>query len=115
MTMQEKKTGKQAIGILLMLLCVVCLCMGQFIWKKYEGIWALAGGFLIYGIGALAMLIALRFGKLSILQPINSLSIVLSAVLGVLFFQEHLSPLRIAGMVIIMVGVLILTRGGSKE
>ena len=98
-----------------MLLCVVCLCMGQFIWKRYEGLPALACGFLVYGIGALAMLVALRFGKLSVLQPINSLSIVLSAVLGVLFFQEHLSPLRIAGMVIIMVGVLILTRGGSKE
>ena len=45
--MQQKKPGSQTIGILLMLLCVVCLCMGQFIWKKYDGVIALAAGFVI--------------------------------------------------------------------
>ena len=113
--METKKPERQTLGILLMLICVVCLCMGQFIWKRYEGIPALISGFLVYGAGALAMLVALRFGKLSVLQPINSLSIVLSAVLGVLFFQETLNPLRLIGMAVIMLGVVILTRGGTRE
>ena len=112
--MQEKTKKHQAYGILLMLVCVICLCMGQFIWKKYDGIIALVSGFIVYGIGALAMLVALGFGKLSVLQPINSLSIVLSAILGYFFFEEQLTPLRIIGIVIIMTGVIILTRGSEK-
>ena len=113
--METKKTARQAVGIGLMLICVVCLCMGQFIWKKYDGPIALIGGFAIYGIGALSMLAALSFGKLSVLQPINSLSIVLSAVLGAVFFQEELTPLRIAGIAVIMTGVFVLTRGRDEE
>ncbi len=109
------RKNRQTLGILLMLVCVICLCMGQFIWKKYDGILPLLLGFAVYIVGALSMLVALGYGKLSVLQPINSLSIVLSAVLGVAFFQETLSPLRIIGMVVIMAGVIILTRGADQE
>ena len=105
--------GKNKIGILLMLLCAVCLCTGQFIWKRYDGLLPLAAGFAVYGIGALSMLCAYRFGSLSVLQPINSISYVVSAVLGALYFQEQITLLRIIGIIVIMGGVILLAHGES--
>lgn len=104
----EKKTG--GIGILLMLLCAICLCSGQFIWKCYEGFLPLIIGFGIYGMGALLMLCAYRFGSLSTLQPINSVSYVIAAVLGNIFFNEVITLGKVAGIVAIMAGVVLLAR-----
>ena len=98
-----------------MLLCAVCLCLGQFIWKRYNGIAPLMAGFAVYGIGALAMLAAYRFGSLSVLQPVNSVSYVIAAVLGAVFFQEKVSFLRIAGILLIMAGVTVLASDKSGE
>lgn len=85
---KEKRTGW--IGIILMLICAGCLCTGQFIWKYYEGFLSLIIGFGIYGLGALAMLCAYRFGSLSVLQPINSVSYVIAAGLGNIFLMKSL-------------------------
>ncbi len=102
---------KQFIGILLMLLCAVCLCSGQFIWKMYDGLIPLVCGFALYGFGALAMLVAYRFGSLSVLQPINSISYVFSAALGAIFFGEVITVLKAAGIAVIMIGIILLARG----
>lgn len=107
-----KETQKTSgLGIGLMLVCAVCLCMGQFIWKRYDGLVPMAVGFVIYGLGALAMLIAYRFGSLSVLQPINSVSYIISAILGAAFFQEAITLGRLLGILIIMAGVAFLARG----
>lgn len=98
-------------GVMLMLLCAVCLCMGQFIWKQYSGLISIVAGFLIYGLGALAMLTAYKFGSLSVLQPINSVSYIISAVLGAVFFQETITLGRILGIAVIMIGVVVLAGG----
>ena len=113
MEKREKRTGW--IGVVLMLLCAVCLCTGQFIWKYYEGLLPLIIGFGIYGLGALAMLCAYRFGSLSVLQPINSVSYVIAAVLGSIFLNEAITPGKIFGIVFIMTGVLFLARGEVTE
>ncbi len=34
------------------------MCMGQFVWKCYEGVLPMAAGFAIYGLGAMIMLAA---------------------------------------------------------
>ena len=102
-------TGKT--GILLMLVCSCCLCAGQFIWKCWDGILPLLAGFAIYGAGALAMLAAYRFGSLSTLQPINSISYVISTILGYFAFQEQITVGKIVGILAIMAGVILLARG----
>ena len=104
----KNKTGR--FGILLMSLCAVCLSIGQFIWKCYDGLLPLIIGFGIYGLGALSMLCAYRFGSLSVLQPINSVSYVIAAVLGSIFFHETITAGKTAGIVAIMVGVFFLAR-----
>lgn len=105
---REQRTGMP--GVLLMLLCAVCLCVGQFIWKCYSGVIPIIIGFGIYGLGALAMLCAYRFGNVSALQPINSVSYVLAAILGNVFFHEAISIGKAAGIVIIIVGVILLAQ-----
>lgn len=108
----EKKrnhTGKT--GIFLMLVCSCCLCGGQFIWKLWGGAFAMLAGFTVYGIGALAMLTAYRYGSLSVLQPINSVSYVISTILGYFVFQEMITAGKIIGILAIMSGVILLAKG----
>lgn len=110
---ERKKTG--GIGIFLMLVCAVCLYTGQFIWKLYDGLLPLIIGFGIYGLGALAMLCAYRFGSLSVLQPINSVSYVIAAILGNIFFDESITAGKLVGIMAIMLGVFFLAKGEVAE
>jgi len=113
MEAEKKKTG--SIGVALMLVCAVCLCIGQFIWKRYDGLLSLVIGFGIYCLGALAMLSAYRFGSLSVLQPVNSVSYVIAAILGSVFFHEAITAGKVMGIVLIMLGVFFLARGDATK
>lgn len=74
----------------------------------------LMGGLALYGIGAAMMVLALRHGELSVLYPVISLSYVWVAILSVAIFHEHMNPFRIAGIAVIIAGVAILGRSGSR-
>ena len=107
--MNGKKKNHGIYGIILMVICSLCLCLGQLIWKYYSGIIALMGGFLIYGIGAMSMIAAYKFGKLSILQPINSVSYIFSSAIGLYVFHETIGIEKIIGIASIILGVIILS------
>ena len=109
----KKLRSTSRIGVLLMLVCSCCLCTGQLIWKCWGGTLSLLIGFLIYGVGALAMLVAYRFGSLSTLQPINSVSYVISAILGYIAFEESVTMGKIVGTFAIITGVILLAKGKS--
>lgn len=49
-----------------MLVSSICVCMGQLLWKlsAEQGIVIMLVGFCFYGVGALIMIIAYRFGML---------------------------------------------------
>lgn len=87
--------------------------MAAVIWKQYDTVLPLLLGFAIYGLGALSMMCAYRFGELSVLQPINSITYVISAILGAFCFQEPITIFKLTGIVIIMAGVIVLA--GSSE
>lgn len=111
----EKTQWKEAIGICLMLICAVCLSTGQFIWKYYKNIFSVFIGFGIYGVGAMAMLCAYHFGNLSVLQPINSVSYIISTVLGAIFFQERITEGKVIGILVLMAGIIFLAGGDRKK
>ena len=108
-----RKNGK---GIILMLISSICVCFGQLLWKmSYDtGLYAMILGFGLYGIGALCMIVAYRFGKVSVLQPMLSLNYVLSIVLAVLVLHEHVKWINCIGIVVIISGIFIIV-GGDKE
>jgi undecaprenyl phosphate-alpha-L-ara4N flippase subunit ArnE len=97
-------------GITLMLFCSLCLCLGQLIWKLMPGLhWMyLLSGFAVFGCGAVLMILAYRYGELSVLQPVNSMSYVYSLLLGYAVFHEEITFFRIIGVIAIMSGVLLL-------
>jgi drug/metabolite transporter (DMT)-like permease len=74
----------------------------------------LFAGYCLYGVFAVIMVLALRHGELSVLFPIISLNSVWVAILSVLVLHESMSPLKAAGIGIIVAGVAILGRGGSR-
>lgn len=100
-------------GILLMIGSSICVCLGQLLWKLsiQRGIVFLVAGFLLYGIGALAMIVAYKFGKVSILQPILSLNYILSILLAATVLHETVSLVRCAGVLGIIAGVLLIAGG----
>ena len=99
-----------------MLISSLCVCVGQLLWKLSAdmGIIVMLAGFLFYGAGALVMLIAYRFGKLSVLQPMLSLNYVLSIILAAVVLKESITILKCIGVIVIIAGVVLIA-GGDEE
>lgn len=72
-------------------------------------------GFSFYGVGALVMLIAYRYGKVSVLQPVLSLNYVLSLILGALVLKETITILKCIGVLLIVFGVIMIVGGDTKS
>jgi len=103
---------KNKTSILLMVFCSACLCLGSLVWKLMPGynIFYFLGGFAIYGIGAFLMILAYRYGELSVLQPMNSLSYVFSTIIAIFILQEKIPLINIIGIVLIVSGVVVIGR-----
>lgn len=110
------KLKQQKKGVLLMLLSSLCACAGQLLWKlsAAHGLAALLLGFFLYGVGALIMLYAYRFGELSVLQPALASSYALSVILGAAVLHEAVTWLKCAGIAAIVLGVALIS-GGKAE
>lgn len=107
-----RKNGK---GIILMVLSSLFVCIGQLFWKLSLGsnIIYLLIGFILYGCGALIMIYAYRFGKLSVLQPVLSINYVFTLLLGYFVLHEAMSLLKFSGIIIIIIGVILI--GGDTS
>lgn len=107
---------KNKKGILLMLISSICVCVGQLLWKlsAEQGLVVMLAGFFFYGVGALVMIVAYRFGKLSVLQPMLSLNYVLSIVLAAVVLKEEITVLKCIGVLVIIAGVISIA-GGDEE
>lgn len=100
-------------GILLMFVSSICVCVGQLLWKMStkEGLIFLLAGFSFYGAGALVMIVAYRFGKLSVLQPMLSLNYVLSIILAAVVLKEKITLIKCIGVLVIISGVILIAGG----
>lgn len=107
---------KNKKGILLMLVSSICVCVGQLFWKLSvtEGLLMLLLGLAFYGVGALVMLIAYRFGKLSILQPMLSLNYVFSLLIAAFVLHEAVTIMKCIGVLLIISGVVLIAGGDEK-
>lgn len=105
------------VGIILMICSSICACLGQLLWKLSAdgGFIFLMAGFSLYGIGALTMIIAYKFGKVSVLQPVLSLNYILSIVLAATVLDEEITLVKCIGVLGIMVGVLLIAGGDEVK
>lgn len=96
-----------------MLVSSICVCVGQLLWKlsATQGLIFMLAGFAFYGAGALIMIIAYKFGKLSVLQPMLSLNYVLSILLAALVLHEAITLYKVIGVIIITCGVIMIAGG----
>jgi len=98
-----------------MLLSSLCVCFGQLCWKlaAQSSAALLVTGFALYGAGAALMLIAYKFGDLSVLQPVLSMNYAFTLVLGCLFLHESLTPRKLAGVALVTAGVVLIGRSAD--
>lgn len=71
-------------------------------------------GFALYGMATVLMVAAFKYGELSILYPIISLSYVWVTILSLFILNEALNPFKVAGLLAVMLGVAVLGRSGRS-
>ena len=114
----ERRPDRLPLGIAIMLMSSVLTCTGQLCWKlasSKESVLFLVGGFALYGFGALLMLVAMRFGELSILHPMLSAGYILSVILGAVVLSEPVAPNKLVGIGVIIVGLILISSSKKEE
>lgn len=76
--------------------------------------WPLLGGYILYGLSTVLLVLSLRKAELSLMYPIIALTYVWVMGLSAFIFGESLNGFKIAGVMIIMAGVAVLGRGESR-
>ena len=117
------------MNIVLILLSVLLNCAAQLLIRKgmlIEGevgmqnmlshigsmitnVW-LWGAMLCYALSILLWMSVLSKVEVSYAYPFLSVGYVVSAVAGYALFNENLSPIRIAGIIVICIGVILISR-----
>lgn len=69
-------------------------------------------GLTLYGFGTVLWLFALRQLDLSLAYPFVAMSFVMVAGSGMLFLGEPVQPTRLVGLGLIVLGLLVMARGG---
>jgi multidrug transporter EmrE-like cation transporter len=74
----------------------------------------LMGGYCLYGLSTLLLVLALKDGELSLLYPVIALTYVWVTVLSFLIFHDDFNPWKVLGVAFIVVGVTVLGKGGKS-
>jgi transporter family protein len=87
----------------------VLLAFGKTDWRLHEGVgWAIASAAL--AVGSLILLyVALSLGEASKVVPVSAAYPAATLILAALFLGEHVSAARVAGTLLIVGGVVLLT------
>ena len=109
----------------LIALNILLLVAGQMLWKTgivHHPIRGMSGtfmalftpyifaGIVLYGLATVVWIYLISRLPISMLYPMQSLAYVLTAVLAIAFFHEHISTIRWVGIGVIMVGVALVVR-----
>lgn len=111
------KNNNLAKGIVLVIISALCTSFGQLFWKIgiKKGLILLFLGFVLYGIGALSLIIAFKYGKLSILHPIMCVGYIFTLINGYIFLGEEISFKQLIGIAVIIIGVIFIAKGENNE
>ncbi len=100
-------------GILLIIFSAFTTSIGQLCWKISMGeinIYLLIG-FALYGFGGFIMIAAFKFGSLSVIHPFMCSSYLFAYIWGYMILGEALSPMKIIGGIILIIGVMLIGGG----
>ena len=71
-------------------------------------------GYSFYGLSTVLLVLALKDGELSLLYPVIALTYVWVTGLSFLVFHDTINPFKLTGIVIIVIGVAVLGKGGKR-
>ena len=119
--MYNKKTK---FGIVIMILCTLLTAFGQLFFKyssqdlQLNFISLITNhnlilGFLFYGVGAVLLIMALRFGDLSVIYPFISLTFIWVMIISIIVFNEKVNSFKINAIILIILGIMMIG-GGEK-
>lgn len=110
-----KSLNDNKVGILFILCASLTTSFGQMFWKMSEGnsIIFILIGFLLYFFGAGLMILAFRFGSLSVLHPILSTGYVFAVFIGIIFLEEIINVKEISGIICIIFGAILIGGGDN--
>ena len=77
--------------------------------------WQIWLGFVIYGVGAVILIVSLKYGELSTLYPVIALGYVWVSILASKYFGEEMNFIKWGGIVFIILGVILIGRGSEKN
>lgn len=102
-------------GICIILIASILTATGQMFWKLSHGsnITLIFIGFVCYGLGAVLMIIAFRFGSLSVIHPMLSFGYIFALIFGSIFLKETISVIQMLGIFTIMAGVALIGGGDA--
>ncbi len=122
---QSASTSRKAI--LLLIFCTIFTSLGQLLWKVgvariQPALWVtflnlpFVLGFISYGLGAILLLIAFKYGELSVLYPIIATSYVWVSLASLFLFPDDvMNAWKWAGIFTILISVSILGLGSSRR
>ncbi len=108
--------------VLMVSCCTLVSAAAQILMKigmtrlTHVDVWALATnlplitGYALYGLFCLMMILALRDGELSLIYPIISLAYIWVTVCSYFLFHDTLNPLKLVGILSVILGVAMLGR-----
>lgn len=104
---------KNQKGITLILLSSICTTIGQYMWKisAMHNLTYIMIGFCFYGLGAVGMIIAFKYGSFSVIHPMMSMGYVFTVIISYLFLHEIINFPKVLGILFIMVGVAFIGVG----
>ncbi len=70
-------------------------------------------GLILYGIGALIMIIALKYGELSVLYPLIATSFIWVSLESMIFLGEKISIFKGIGILFIIIGISFIGKGAK--
>ena len=70
-------------------------------------------GIILYGVGTLLFIPALRAGELSVLYPFVALVYIWTSILSMLFLNERMNLWKIVGVLSILIGVTLIGVGSG--
>jgi len=104
-----------------MLACTIFTALGQLFYKfgannlpEIWTNWQLFVGFILYGIGLVLFLLAMRGGDVNVLYPIIATSFIWTNLLAITYLSESVPLLKWIGSLGIMVGISLIGIGSRK-
>jgi len=113
-------------AIILIVICTIFTSSAQIMYKlgsnklSFDFIsiitnWQIMTGIILYGIGAILVIIALQGGEVTTLYPIITSSYIWVTIGAAYLFKELITPLRGGGIALIIIGILFITFGEKNK